>query len=195
MSTDPPRTPWTDVLDQVRDALEDAGIGAGDIREEVVSGVGEALRALRSAGLAPDPEADGAAEPSVGVVEGGRPAGSPPTPGPRPDLHVAAPTEGQAAPRSPRPQVQVHVRTSAPLPALDGPVSFGLEDDEAQTLYRGSAPHPYRVAVDSGSVRLLLDGAPAETLSAGQSMDLDVAHLCAVAEHGRAEGRFLRLSR
>ena len=195
MSTEPPRAPWTDLLDQVRDALEDAGIGAGEVRDEVVQGVGEALRALRGAGIAPEASDVGAPEPSVGVVEGGRAAGAPPTPGPRPDLHVAEPLdrEGPQGPEAPR--VQVTVQTAPVRQPLEGTVGFALDSDAAQTLFRGAEPHPYRIAIDTGAVRLLLDGSPAESMSAGQSMDVDVCHLRVLAEEDGARGRFLRLSR
>ena len=196
MSTEPPRAPWTDLLDQVRDALEDAGIGAGEVRDEVVQGVGEALRALREAGLAPEAPDASTPEPTVGVVEGGRAAGAPPTPGPRPDLHVAEPQGGEPLQQGPEaPRVQVTVRTAPVRQPLEGTVDFALDSDAAQTLYRGAEPHPYRIAIDTGAVRLLLDGAPAEALSAGQSMDVDVCHLRVLAEEDGARGRFLRLPR
>ncbi len=195
MSSSPPRGPWSDLLEQVRDALEDAGLGAGEVRDEVVHGVSEALRALRGDGIPGDLPEEDVADPSVGVVEGGRAPGAPPTPGPRPDLHVASAPEGEAVQEPAPPRVQVTLRTAPGLQALEGVACFVLEDGAAQTLYRGAAPHPYRVVADFGSLRLLLDGSPAETLEAGQSIDVDASHLRVLAEGGGAQGRFLRLAR
>ena len=43
----PPRGPWGDVLDEVREALDDAGVGAGELRDGLVRGVRDALDALQ----------------------------------------------------------------------------------------------------------------------------------------------------
>lgn len=194
MSPAPPRGPWSDLMDQVRDALEDAGIGAGEVRDEVVQGVGDALRALRSAGVEPE---GASIDPTVDVVEGGRAPDSPPTSGNRPDLRVArpptdSPGETDTAEGA---TVNLTIRHGAMLPSLDGAVSFALANESSRTLFVGASAHPYRVRADAGTVRLVLDGTPTETLTAGQSMDVDAAHLRVVAEDGSAAGRFLRLHR
>lgn len=194
MSTEPPRGPWSDLMDQVRDALEDAGIGAGEVRDEVVQGVSDALRALRGAGS--DPGAAGAGVgPHVDVVEGGRAEGSPVSAGPRPDLHVAEPPAEPDRGDGGSARVKVTVQRAQQVQALGGEIAFALADDESQTLFRGASAHPYRVAADSGALRVVLDGAPAETLHEGQSMDVEAAHLRVAAEGGSASGRCLRLPR
>ena len=69
-----------------------------------------------------------------------------------------------------------------------------LEPGGAQTLYRASAPHPYRVACDRGAVRLSLDEAPAEWLRAGQSMDVCARLVRVLADtDAGAAGRYARL--
>lgn len=195
MSTDPPRGPWSDLVDQVRDALEDAGIGAGEVRDEVVQGVSDALRALRSANAEPGSEDTHPTEPHVDVVDGGRPEGAPPTAGPRPDLHVAKPLEGEGQGPAVHTQATVTVRRPSTLRTLEGERRVTLDAEEAQTLFRGTSPHPYRVAADRGRLRVFLDGAPAETLVAGQSLDVEATHLRVAADGGSAAGRFLRLTR
>lgn len=205
----PPRGPWSDVLDQVRDALEDAGIGAQEITSELMEGVRLGLDALSrgpEAGPPPDPSAD--VGPEVRVVPGGRGEGEPPAPGPRPDLKVAEPEPERGGPSAlyddaadavAASNVSVRVRTvdrgdgRGGLPRGDIAVS---PDAPAQTVFRGATPRPYRVRCVTGALRVELDGQPADQLSAGQSMDVEAGLIrVSAADGAAATGSYLRLAR
>lgn len=216
MSADKPRGPWADILDQVKEALEDAGVGAGEVRNEVVQSVGDALKAFRTweennpeaaAPRSDDPADFFDEEPHVEVVDGGRPEGAPPSPGHKPDLHVAeAPPSGRDddggdddatahGAEASAPTVSVRVRRHVQAPDLNAGGVFAVDLDAAQTVYRGVVPHPYRLSVDTGAARILLDGAPAETLLAGQSMDVEAALIRVASIEEPVRGRFTRLPR
>lgn len=77
----PPEDPWSEVLEQVEVALDDAGIGDEPDRAVLLDGVRSALDAL--VGM------DTRDGPGVVVVEGGRRGDDPPTQGAAPPLRVA----------------------------------------------------------------------------------------------------------
>ncbi|MEC8424431.1 MAG: hypothetical protein VX000_11690 [Myxococcota bacterium] len=100
----PPEDPWSEVLEQVEDALRDAGVGEDDGRAALLDGVRSALDGL--VGL----DTRDGGSPDVVVVEGGRGEDDPPTRGEAPPLRVAdapAPNatasgdHGDAAPERP----------------------------------------------------------------------------------------------
>lgn len=177
----PPRGPWGDVLDQVRDALDDAGVGAGQVRDELIRGVRDTLDALQPPPTATEP-------PDVSVVDGGRADDAPPSGSPPPDLRVAKPE----AP----PAVSVAVRRAATIARSDLSATgvFAVADGDTQTLFRAAAAHPYRVACDRGAVRVALDGAPSVTVAAGQTCDVTARVVSVRATTpGGAAGRYARL--
>jgi hypothetical protein len=79
----PPEDPWSEVLEQVDDALADAGITDEPDRAALLEGVRSALDSLVGGDARED---DG---PDVVVVEGGRGMDEPPTAGVAPPLRVA----------------------------------------------------------------------------------------------------------
>lgn len=81
----PPEDPWSEVLDQVEDALVEAGIGAEPERGALLDGVRSALDSLVGLDTSQD------IGPEVVVVEGGRGEHEPPTEGAVPPLRVADP--------------------------------------------------------------------------------------------------------
>lgn len=198
MSGDDNRGPWADVLDQVREALDDAGVGAGEVRDELVRGVKDALHTLQGR---PDEPPQGqdppAASPDVTIVPGGRADDAPPAPGSPPDLRVAPP-ESAATPVSPSVSVSVR-RARAPTALSPTDLSatgvFSVPaDGSTQTLFRSDRAHPYRVVCDSGGLRISLDGAPADSLVCGQSMDVYARLVRVRADHDDgATGRYVRL--
>lgn len=199
MSEQPPRDGddvWSEVLDQVADALDEADLGDGATREALLDGVRQALEGV---GGTIDMDIEvvteaGEPDPSVSVVEGGRTDTDPRTPGDKPNLRVAdLPEDGftdETEPDDPmrvRPVVtQVKVlrtppRTTASSDAIPGlgqagwiQVAGGAGAEAAwQTLYKGACARLYRVGCTQGSLDVTLDGAQVERLRAGQSIDVE----------------------
>ena len=93
MGEQPPRDGddiWSDVLEQVAQALGDVDLGEDGTRDALIDGVRQALDGLDSTiDLDIEVVTDGATEPQVSIVEGGRSDADPITPGEKPDLRVA----------------------------------------------------------------------------------------------------------
>jgi len=108
MSERPPRDGddlWSDVIDQVSDALDEADVKDGTTRDALLDGVRQALESMGSTldmevELVTDGDLIAGAEliiendamepdPTVSVMEGGRADADPRTPGDKPDLRVA----------------------------------------------------------------------------------------------------------
>lgn len=203
MSEQPPRDGddiWSEVMDQVADALGEVDLGEDGTRDALLEGVRQALEGMGgtidmdiqvvtdSAGPA-EPE-----DPSVSVVEGGRADADPRTPGDKPDLRVAdLPEDGftdeveTADPFLVKPVVtQVKVLRTPPRPTAHAEAIPGLgqagwiqvaggggAQSSWQTLYQGTRPRLYRIGCTQGSLDVTLDGAQVERLQAGQSIDVE----------------------
>ena len=88
---------WSDVIEQVLTALDEADVADSGTRDALAEGVRAALDAM-SAGegidvqiIGHEPVAHESAPPDVEVVPGGRASNDPPTAGERPSLRLAAP--------------------------------------------------------------------------------------------------------
>jgi hypothetical protein len=220
MAKRPPRDGddiWSEVMDQVADALTEADLGTGPTREALLDGVREALEAMGGP-IEVDIEVMTAAEdsdPTVSVVEGGRAEADPRTPGEKPDLRVADPQadgatdEVEAAdPMRVRPvltQVKMlrtarHTARSEIIPGLGKAgwiqVAGGGGVHAAwQTLYQGRVPRLYRIGCTQGSMDVTLDGDQVERLVAGQAIDVEgcLVRVCAVDE-GSGRGGYAWIS-
>ena len=94
---------WSDVIDQVLNALNQANVSDPNTRDALADGVREALESMgmgmginieiSSSG---DVNVDGAS-PDVEVVDGGRNPDQPPTEGKKPALRIATPNEENGA--------------------------------------------------------------------------------------------------
>jgi hypothetical protein len=190
---------WTEVIEQVTDALNDSDIDLGLTRDALIDGVRQALESLSDGidvqfdvmttteGVANDAAA------GVSVVEGGRSDSDPPTPGDKPNLRVAAPTvgdddDGMVAPPS-NVVTKVKVLRTAPrsvsvqqvtdtVPGLGvagwiNVVGGDGADSAWQTIYQGRVARVYRVACTRGMLDVTRDGEPVERLRAGQSIDVE----------------------
>jgi len=166
------------ILSQVEEALDEADLHDSALRQALLDGVREAL----SGEPAPEP-------PKMTVVEGG---GAPSTGGSPPHLKLALESGDDRPP----------VRVAVSRRALKAPASSAREgaivlaergaEEVQQTLFRGLEPHPYRVACRRGWMKVALDGQPAETLEAGQTVDVE-ARLIRVSSTGGASGAYIRL--
>jgi len=183
---------WSDVVDQVLDALDDANVGDTSTRDALAEGVRQALESLES-GVDIDVEILGEGFPfqdtdpvSVELMEGGRSTQEPRSKGTPPDLRIAQPDskdEDGANPSSMFTHVKVVSGNSdrpkrRPLPGLAESgwihVAGGDNSDSAwQTIYHGQSPRLYRVACSQGLLDVTADGAVIERLRPGQSIDLE----------------------
>jgi hypothetical protein len=219
----PPDDPWSEVLDQVEDALEDAGVVSPPDREALLDGVRSALDAL----VGMDTRTD--AGPDVVVVEGGRREDEPPTAGATPPLRVAegpapdpdGPEDAwQAAadgadrwsssedeewdeeweesggwPGDSRVVVRVPSAGAGPFPGLHEQGRFHVAPGAApHTLFMGPAPRAYRVACAEGAARVGVDGGASVSVAAGCSVDVEARHIT-IAAAGDIDtlGRYVRL--
>ncbi|NOY25953.1 MAG: hypothetical protein GXP62_08790 [Oligoflexia bacterium] len=151
--------------------------------------------------------------PDVTVVDGGRERGQPRVSRPRPDLHVADPmtgdqmtgdqTAGQSTPgdapgQDGKPTVtrrRLRLQRAKAGPTLSGTGRIAIPADGRQAVYRGARPHPYRILCDAGNLAVSVDGLAAETLSVGQSLDIEGTTVVVMATDGKpASGRYARLS-
>ncbi len=197
-----------------RDALLGAlGEALGDLGG--LSGVRVDIRTRRdSTGVDPDADDDtddGASDdrrpPDVTVVDGGRGRNQPRSPKPRPELRVAEGKRGapDADDGSSRPGVRSRVRVYR----FTGDADDALFDDSdldhlgwiqvdadgRQAVYRGDAVRPYRVACTEGRLAVSVDGLTVETLSPGQSLDVEGRAVVVLAADGAAAmGSYVRLS-
>jgi len=185
---------WSDVVDQVLDALDDANVGDTSTRDALAEGVRQALESLES-GVDLDVQILGEGFPfqetepiSVELVEGGRSTQEPRSEGEPPDLRIANPDaadENSANPSSMFTHVKVVGANSnrskpRPLPGLAESgwihVAGGDTSDSAwQTIYHGHSPRLYRVACSQGLLEVTADGQAIERLRPGQSIDLEAS--------------------
>ena len=167
------------ILSEVREALDEAGIAGEAIRGALLDGVREAL------GAEPEVSTTG---PEMTVVEGGRAPDAPRAAGGAPELTIAE-ERSQAEPSRTRVVV-----TRAGDPAPDAKPGRGriVVQDETQTIFHGAATRAYRLHCERGALRVSLDGQPAESMTTGQSLDVE-ARLIRVSARGDARGWFARL--
>ncbi len=218
MSKRPPRDGdeiWSEVLDQVSDALDAADLGDLTTRDALLDGVRQALEGVGTT-LDMELEIMTADEPdaSVSVVEGGRAEADPRTPGEKPNLRVADLTDeetdhGDDAADVTRPVVtQVKVLRTPPRVATHAEAVPGLgqagwiqvtagggAEASWQTLYQGKRPRLYRIGCTQGTLDITLDGAQVERLRAGQSIDVEgsLVRVSAV-EEGSGRGGYAWIS-
>lgn len=211
---------WSALLDQVEEALDDAGVLGKATREALRSALGEALEHLTDfdgidieieveddTDSAPaEEDEDALSEPSelggpeVTVVDGGRRRNEPRSPRPRPDLRVAK--RGQAAGEEPaQAPTGVHsvriLRGRAPPPRLslahEGRIR--ISSGGRQAVYRGALPRLYRLACEAGQLQIDVDGLPVEALLPGQSLDVEGVTIEVRCVEGLdTAGRYARLS-
>ena len=193
---------WSEVLDQVADALTDADLGDPGTRDALLQGVRDALEGMGGAidmdiqvvteGVTMDPDSDSEGG-AVSVVEGGRSEADPRTPGEKPDLRVAdLPGDGHtdevpmdaSEPAGPvLTQVKVlrtGLRGSARSESIPGlgqagwiqVAGNGGPDGAWQTLYKGERSRLYRIGCTQGSLDVTVEGESIERLRAGQSIDV-----------------------
>lgn len=208
----PPDDPWSEVLDQVANALDDAGVVARSERGALLDGVRSALDALVGVDTTSD------AAPEVVVVEGGRGPEDPPTGGAAPSLRVADTPPGADAPADNVDEdatwldeewddvwgagtetSQVVVKVPAGLGTRGSVVTgrYALESGTpSHTLFMGPEPRAYRVECRVGRATVGIDGGASVALPEGCSVDLEARHITitAAGEAG-AQGRYIRLGR
>ena len=193
MSGQPPDDPTDDIIEQVNTALTDLNITNDATRDAVTAGLKEALDTLASMGI-PLQASEPGRRPSVAVVEGGRAADAPPTGGAPPDLHIADPRE---PPEETAPPLTTRVVVSKSQPRTErtvsaAPGSITLEPDTRQTILRALHTRTYRLRCSEGSLKILVDGQPLDTLTAGQSIDVEGAMIQVTATEA-ATGSYQRL--
>lgn len=196
---------WSDVIEQVLTALDEADVSDRGTRDALAEGVRAALNAMSTGegidvqiigheSMAPDP-----GPPEVEVVPGGRASDDPPTAGERPSLRVAEPDEDHSNDATPPVVTRVHVNrmnrtTTAPVELAHGGwirvTGDGQPESRWQTVYAGRRPRLYRVACSSGTLDVSVDGAAVERLATGQSMDT-AGRAIRVTTDDRGEGRGL----
>jgi hypothetical protein len=189
MSDRPPRDPddlslgglVDEVVSQVKVALDEADVTAGRSRDMLIDGLRDVLEAMDPASLARKRRPTA---PDVEVVQGGRSDDAPPTEGLKPDLKVAEPeevaeTEDVAAPNnqdttaSPKVVTRVVVKKSTPSAGQGRPRVHLPESGAWRSLFRGTVARAYRLHAVSGSVRVQLNGMPADVLEEGDSLDVE----------------------
>lgn len=190
---------WNELLHQLEEALDEAGIEGEQTRAAVRDGLRAALESLGKLAGWSEPRHDG---PEVEVVEGGRADDDPEPTGPRPDLRVAEPmpeedeSPPEETPPSPRPDVRVRLLRRADLDTarrLRGSIRLSAAG-ECQTIFRGAQPRAYRIGCTHGALCVHLDGLPTETVREGQTLDVE-ARFVRVEAAGEPpfEGRYRRL--
>jgi hypothetical protein len=179
---------WTEVIDQVLEALDNGGLDDPTARDALAEGVRQALSSLET-GIGLDvqilgegfPSTDSEAEP-VEVVDGGRGPDEPRSEGNTPSLRVADTDE---LPRE-TPSIFTHFKVNRPpKPARTRPlpglaeagwihvVASDAPETAWQTIYHGTRPRLYRVACSTGNLDVTADGEAIERLSPGQSIDVE----------------------
>ena len=196
---------WSDVIDQVLNALSDANIKDGPTRDSLADGVREALESLQEGvGLDVeilgselfdvDVEADSGV--NIEVVPGGRESDEPKSEGVKPELRLAEPDDADATDAGPlgagaAGPVLNHVKvlhsgsrstsvSDKPIPGLAEAgwihvAPGGAAQSEWQTVYRGKGVRLYRIACSQGCMDVTVDGESVERLVAGQSIDVEGA--------------------
>jgi len=199
---------WSSLRDQVEEALRKAGLGDRHLDEAVVQAMEQAFAALGS--LSADTEVS-PSSPDVTVVEGGRRDDQPPAPGDPPELRLAteagADSHDDLGTGDTKVRVTVHrldrdgrrrSNTDASAKRTDRRLliqgRIRVAPDGHQTIFRGSESRSYRLLCNEGTLRITLDGLPAESLSAGQSIDVDAALIrVSGADGASAAGTYVRL--
>jgi hypothetical protein len=165
------------LLGELSQELEEAGFVEHGVRDELLVGIQDSLRALF--GDMMEHEA-----PNVTVVEGGRDVGAPPSDAPRPELRVAdyssepkeeeIDTDRDFSFDSPNVSVRfLRPNASTPLHSLSsGNIHLAQEGDE-QTIYTGLTSKMYRLLLFKGKVEVCTDQKSAGVLTAKQSMDVE----------------------
>ncbi len=175
-----------DLLQQVSDALDEAELKDGAVRQALLDGVRDAFTSISGDG------------PTVTVVDGGRMADTPPTSGERPELRIATPAEDDEPESEPPVTTRVRVLRgprSRPV-RLVGRIAVAPQgtDGDQQTIFRGEQARPYRLICDRGTLQVELDGMPSERLGAGQSLDAEARMIRVVgAADEPSQGRYARL--
>ena len=189
---------WSDVIDQVLDALNQANVSDPTTRDALADGVRQALEGMEM-GMGINIEISDTGDvhiqepvPEVEVVDGGRNPDQPPTEGKKPALRIATPNEENGAgsevpepPQDPKPYVtQVKVMQGNPfapmssMPFMGDQGSISLPNSASgapwQTVYQGLRPRLYRIACLPGArIDVTADGERVERLHPGQSIDVE----------------------
>lgn len=171
-----------DVLDQVEQALDKLRLGDGPTRDALLDGVREALGEL---GVGAQP-----GTPDIRVMDGGRGDDDPTSEAPAPDLRVA---DDRRETSHADARVKV-VRVGATgKTSHDGAISVA-GTEHWQTVSRSAAARAYRIWCERGTLRVAIDGLPADQLTAGQSLDVEARLVrVASADGSSAAGRYVRL--
>ena len=160
---------WREIVAQVDAALSEADLTDETTRDAVLSGVQEAMGALRE-----PPRPTG--KPHIEVLQGGR---QPAEPEPEPEPSV---------------QVTTRVHREPLLRVRPGEGSIQLpEAGGVQTILHARAPRAYRLRCGAGSLRVMAEGQPIASLLSGQSIDVE-ASLIQVSSAAAASGRYQRLT-
>lgn len=191
-----------EIIDQVKVALDEAEVTSRQSRDAMAEGLRDVLGALdpaslrRSARSAARAEAHERPEPDLDVVDGGLGEDSAHREGPAPDLRVVPEPEDahqQGVSEDPRVVTRVVVKAAGaagrPVVALPDPA----QDSAWRSIFRGTTARPYRLQTLSGTVQVCLDGVPAETLAAGDTLDLEAARIQVVGVDGPAQVAWERL--
>lgn len=200
----PPPSGWEELVQQVEEALDEAGVAGDAARDALLQALGEALDQLDLDQLDLDRDEGGGEDapppPEVTVVDGGRRPDQPRSRHPRPPLRVAEGEEppaiedpaGEGPPVAGR-SVRV-VRVGGERGALSEEGWIRLEADARQAVYRGAACRAYRVACTRGRLAVSVDGVTVETLAEGQSLDVEGSAVVVLsADEQPAAGTYARL--
>jgi hypothetical protein len=156
--------------------LEDAGFVDNDIRDELIVGIQDSLRALFGDLMDHDP-------PNVTVVEGGRDEDSPPSDSPPPVLKVAASSTSEEEDFERHedmsfdaPNVSVRlVRPSSSIPIhtlSSGNIHLPSEGDE-QSIYIGTSAKMYRILLFKGKIEVKNGTGVLGVLNEKQTIDIE----------------------
>tara|TARA_B100000575_G_scaffold225952_2_gene186567 strand:- start:1547 stop:2206 length:660 start_codon:yes stop_codon:yes gene_type:complete len=204
---------WSEVVNQVLSALDEANVSDPSTRAALTEGVKTALESLESdIGIdvqifgegATTPETRG---PTVEVVAGGRSDTEPPSTGEKPALRIAelepdSVEEPAASVATDRP-LFTHVQIKRPeyqnrmgsTLSTSGWIRIDAEGQpEArwQAIYLGTNPRLYRIGCTAGILDVTLEGEPIERLTEGQSVDVEGTSIRVTTEHGQAaEGQYV----
>ena len=171
---------WSELLQQVNDALLDASMDDPDMREAILSGVRDAMDAL----LPTEEEDEPPAHPHIRILH------------PDDDLldeDDDEDDEDEDDDSESVPVTSVRVHALRRVPALSGEEGIlHLPSGGTQLVLRARQPWMYRLLVDAGELTVVMDGEALGTLSAGQTLDVEGQTL-QVQASGAARGRYRRL--
>lgn len=195
MTRPPEDERFSDVLQQVSDALRALGVSDENTQSALLEGVRDALRSITD----PDrPDTRSRVVLFDGTGARDLPDDDEDSAEEGPDLRVVNTEEAE---RILDRQQGVQVRVLEPPPrsrplSAEGRIHAGWSEGERpwQTVYRGDSPRPYRLACDDGAFELAVDGMAVERVSAGQTVDVEARVIRVRAVHHLgATGRYLRL--